>query len=331
MDTRQLKYFVAIVECGSFAEASRQLYIAQPALSQQIARLEDEIGAPLLIRSAKGVSPTSNGFALFRHAKFILRQLDHAVNLARQSTAEITGRVTLGLAPTTICQLGMPYFERMQEKYPGIMVNIVEGLSGHLQHMAGNGELDMAILFTNNAVVEWQCTPLLEEELFVILPSSSSLFSRQRDSITLAEIQELPLFLPSKGHGLRRRVEIEFERIGTALMPIAEIDSLPLLMSCLGQGLGATIKPNAAINVHGASHAKNWRCIEIEDADISRTNYLFSLPPQRASDALTVAHRELLALTQELVTSGRWTGVELIAQQGARAPAATSPAKKLSA
>lgn len=312
MDTRQLKYFVTIVECGSFAEASRQLYIAQPALSQQIARLEEEIGASVLIRSAKGVSPTSNGFALFRHAKFVLRQLEHALTLARQPTAEVTGRVCLGIAPTTACQIGMSFLERMQERYPGVLVNIVEGLSGHLQHMASNGELDMAILFTNNAVVDWQCTPLLEEELFVILPGGSSLFPRNRSTITLAEIRELPLFLPSKGHGLRRRIDIEFERLGIALMPVSEIDSLPMLMGCLAQGFGATIKPMSAINVHGTALAKNWRCLKISDAAISRTNYLLALPPQRASEALMLAHRELLALAHEHVSNGGWHGVELI-------------------
>ena len=73
MDMRQLRYFVQIVESGSLAKASRQLFIAQPALSQQMSRLEDEVGKPLFVRSSKGVSPTENGDALYHHAKFMLR------------------------------------------------------------------------------------------------------------------------------------------------------------------------------------------------------------------------------------------------------------------
>ena len=76
MDLRQLRYFTVIVESGSFAKASRQLYIAQPSLSQQVAKLEDEIGKQLLSRSSKGVVPTENGLALYHHARFILRQFD---------------------------------------------------------------------------------------------------------------------------------------------------------------------------------------------------------------------------------------------------------------
>ena len=101
MDMRQLKYFVQIVESGSLAKASRQLFIAQPALSQQMARLEHEVGKPLLVRSSRGVTPTENGEALYHHAKFMLRQMEQAVAVARQETAAVGGRVALGLAPTT--------------------------------------------------------------------------------------------------------------------------------------------------------------------------------------------------------------------------------------
>ena len=86
MDMRQLRYFVQIVESGSLAKASRQLFIAQPALSQQMARLEDEVGKPLLLRSSRGVVPTDNGEALYHHAKFMLRQMDQAVSVARQDS-----------------------------------------------------------------------------------------------------------------------------------------------------------------------------------------------------------------------------------------------------
>src|SRR5262245_39407565 len=123
MDMRQLRYFVQIVESGSLAKASRQLFIAQPALSQQMARLEEEVGKPLLVRSSRGVSPTDNGSALYHHATFMLRQLEQAVAVARQETAALSGRVTLGLAPTTNCQLGLPLIRHMKRKLPGVMLN----------------------------------------------------------------------------------------------------------------------------------------------------------------------------------------------------------------
>ena len=82
MDLRQLRYFTHIVESGSLSKASRQLFIAQPALSQQLSKLEDEVGKPLLKRSSRGVAPTENGLALYHHARFMLRQLEQAMSIA---------------------------------------------------------------------------------------------------------------------------------------------------------------------------------------------------------------------------------------------------------
>lgn len=317
MDMRQLRYFVQIVESGSLAKASRQLFIAQPALSQQMARLEDEVGKPLLVRSSKGVTPTENGSALYDHAKFMLRQLDQAVAVARQDTAALSGRVTLGLAPTTNSQLGLPLIRHLRQKLPGVMVNVVEGLSGHLEHMTRVGQLDLAILFGQKAAAELSVEPLLEEDLFVILPAASTLVPPGRTSLTLAEAAALPLILPSPGHGLRRRIAMEFDRANVVIDAVAEIDSLPLLMHCLADGMGVTIKPMAAI--HALDNPRHWRTLPISDGQLSRTNYLYALPPQKLSPVAAVVRDELRQLVVRLVESGQWQGVRLPAKADDRA------------
>jgi LysR family transcriptional regulator, regulatory protein for tcuABC len=310
MDMRQLRYFVQIVESGSLAKASRQLFIAQPALSQQMARLEDEVGRSLLVRSSRGVSPTENGEALYHHAKFMLRQLDQAVSVARQETAAVSGRVTLGLAPTTVCRLGLPLLQHLRCKYPGVRLNVVEGLSGHLEHMTRVGQLDLAVLFSQKAAAELTVEPLLEEELFVILPAGSTLVPAGRMSLTLKEVAALPLILPSPGHGLRRRIAIEFERVNLPIDAVAEIDSLPLLMHCVGEGIGATIKPMAAIHALGDT-PQRWRTLRIADAVMTRTNYLYALPPHKLSPCAAIVRDELRRVVRGLTESGEWQGVTL--------------------
>ncbi|WP_353233687.1 LysR substrate-binding domain-containing protein [Diaphorobacter ruginosibacter] len=310
MDMRQLRYFVQIVESGSLAKASRQLYIAQPALSQQMARLEDEVGRQLLVRSSRGVTPTENGEALYHHAKFMLRQLDQAIAVARHESSFVSGRVAIGLAPTTICQLGMPLMQHFRAKYPGVILNIVEGLSGHLEHMTRIGQLDLAILFRGNAAAELNVEEILDEELFVILPRDSALVSSGQDSLTLSEVAQLPLILPSPGHGLRRRITLEFERMNLTMDPVAEIDSLPLLMQCVGTGMGATIKPRAAVHALGGS-ASQWRCLRISDAKMSRGNYLYSLPAEKLSSCAALVCNELKMVVRQLVNDGAWEGVTL--------------------
>lgn len=322
MDLRQLRYFVQIVESGSLAKASRQLFIAQPALSQQMARLEDEIGKPLLLRSSRGVTPTENGEALYHHAKFMLRQLEQAVSVARQDTAALSGRVAVGLAPTTVCALGLPLIEHLRARLPGVVVNVIEGLSGHLEHMTRVGQLDLAVLFSPTAASELSVEPLLDEDLFVILSANSALVPAGRASLTLREVAALPLILPSPGHGLRRRIALEFERVSMPIDAVAEIDSLPLLMQCVGRGVGATIKPMAAVHALG-DQPERWRALRISDAPMMRPNYLYALPAAKLSPVAAVVRDELRRVVRQLITEGRWQGVSLPQQAEVLADAAT--------
>lgn len=327
MDMRQLRYFVQIVESGSLAKASRQLFIAQPALSQQMARLEDEVGKALFVRSSRGVSPTENGDALYHHAKFMLRQLEQAVGVARRERVAITGRVALGLAPTTVCRLGLPLVQHLREKYPGIVLNVVEALSGHLASMARADQLDLTVLFNHTGASDLTIEPLLDEELFVIVPQGSRLVAKNRTTLRLEDVAKLPLVLPSPEHGLRKRISVEFERINVQIDAVAEIDSLPLLMSCVAAGMGATIKPMAATLALGASPLR-WRCLGISGTPMTRANYLYTLPPHKRSNCVEIVRNELKHVVRRLVESGEWKGVTLpVEYRSPRAVAAEASAE----
>jgi LysR family transcriptional regulator, regulatory protein for tcuABC len=311
VDLRQLRYFVQIIDSGSLAKASRQLYIAQPALSQQIAKLEAEVGKPLLIRTSKGVTPTENGTALHHHARFMLRQLDQALSIARQEPGTVHGMVSVGLAATTVCAVGLPFMRRIREKYPGISLNIVEGMSGHLTQMMQLGQLDLSILFSRDAVPDLPSEPLVAEELFVMLPTSSELVAPRRIKLSVAETAQLPLILPTGIHGLRRRIATEFEQRNLSTRVVAEIDSLSLLMACVREGMGATIKPMSAALLEGEMR-KDWRTLAFSDASMKRQNFLFSVVPERLSPAAAAVRTELKETVKQLVQSGVWQGVELL-------------------
>jgi LysR family tcuABC transcriptional regulator len=311
VDLRQLRYFAQIVESGSLSKASRQLYIAQPALSQQVSKLEEEVGKPLLNRSSRGVAPTENGLALYHHARFMLRQLDQALSIARRESGAVQGMVSVGLPATTVSALGLPLVRRIRERYPNILLNVVEGMSGHLGQMMRLGQLDLAILFASDVALDMSVEPLLDEELFVLLPTHSTLIDPLRTSITIAEAAALPLILPTTTHGLRRRIAAEFEQRSLSARVVAEIDSLSLLMNCVYDGMGATIKPMAAVHLEG-ERGRKWRALSISDARMRRPNYLYSLAPERLSTAAALAAAELRDTARELIASGAWTGVETI-------------------
>lgn len=314
MDLRQLRYFAQIVESGSLSKASRQLLVAQPALSQHVSRLEAEVGRPLLNRSSKGVAPTANGLALYHHACFMLRQLDQALSIARKESGAVQGMVSLGLASTTLSALGLPLVRSVRERYPRILLNVVEGMSGHLGQMLRMSQLDLAVLFSADVARDFSVEPLLEEELFVMLPRHSTLVSPRRKSLTLAQAATLPLFLPTMGHGLRRRIAAELERRSLTAKIVGEFDSLALLMTVVHDGMGATIQPMAAIHLE-ERRGRQWRALSISDARLARRNYLYSLAPQRLSAAAAAVAAALKETASALMASRAWTGVRPVAAE----------------
>jgi len=317
MNIRQLRYFVQIVECGSFSKASRQLLVAQPALSQQLAKLEEQVGKPLLHRSSKGVRPTDNGQALYHHARFMLRQLDQAMSIARSEFGAVHGMVSVGLPATTIAALGLPLVRRVRERYPSILMNVVEGMSGHIGQMMRLGQLDLAVLFSNKIAPDLTVEPLLEEELFLIVPAHSDLVAPHRKSLTIAEASEIPLILPTGSHGLRQRIAAAFENRGLPTNVVAEIDSLSLLMNCVYDNMGATIKPMGAVIQEGP-RGRKWRYLSISDARLRRRNYLYSLPPERLSTAAAAVANEVKEMAHELVETRQWPGFEHISSGKSR-------------
>src|ERR1700759_1484677 len=97
MQFRQLRYFVKIIEAGSFSRAASVVHVAQPALSQQVAELEERLGVELLQRSARGVRPTAAGEILYKEAASILHQLDQLPGMVRSNDGAIEGTVGLGI------------------------------------------------------------------------------------------------------------------------------------------------------------------------------------------------------------------------------------------
>lgn len=131
MELRQLRYFVRIIETGSMGRAALDLDIGVSALSQQMARLENELAIRLLQRTSRGVMPTSAGLAFYSQAQLALRHADDAVLAARE--ARLSGHVSVGMAPSTASVLGVPFIHAMRESYADVRLHLVESLSGNLR------------------------------------------------------------------------------------------------------------------------------------------------------------------------------------------------------
>ncbi len=124
MNLRRLMYFIKIVDTGNMTQASELLHIAQPALSQQLATLESEFEAQLLVRTKRGMAPTEAGKALYRHAQIMLRQLEQAQSAVRNAGKSLSGLVTVGIVPGIAASaLALPLLKIVHHRHPAIMLN----------------------------------------------------------------------------------------------------------------------------------------------------------------------------------------------------------------
>ncbi|RYF66697.1 MAG: LysR family transcriptional regulator, partial [Comamonadaceae bacterium] len=244
MELRQLRYFVRVVELGSFSRAAADLGMVQSALSQQVARLEGELSARLLTRSAQGVAPTEAGLAFFREAQLTVRHADQAVRAAQD--ARLSGTVSIGLPPTVGSVLGVPLLSAMRKKYPDVRVHLVESLSGHLADLLNARQLDLAVLYGSHPGRRWSVTPLLEEKLFFIQSARHPMVSALTQRLALSQLDKVPLILPTPTHGLRLLLDAAFVRERVTPLVAGEIDSLGMLMDAVDAGIGGTLQPWSA-------------------------------------------------------------------------------------
>lgn len=310
MELRQLRYFVRIVELGSMSRAALHLDMVQSALSQQISRLESELSTRLLQRTPRGVIPTEAGQAFFHEAQLTLRHAEQAIHAAQQ--ARLSGAVSMGLSPTIASVLGMPLMRAMRERYPDVRLHMVSTLSGHLTSLLNARQLDLAILFDTHTARRWSVMPLLEEQLFLIQSRQQPVAPRieHAQPISLAQLQQVPLILPSGSHGLRSSVMASFTTAGFQSQMAMEIDSLPLLMEAVDAGMGATVQPWSAVALYKDA-AERFQWSQIADDTVKRKAALCSLSDDELSPAALAARVVLVDCARQLVKSGAWVGATL--------------------
>ena len=245
----------------------------------------------------------------------LLRHADQAVRAAQLS--RLTGAVSVGLASTTVAVLGLPLMRAMHERYPDVRLHMVEGMSGHLSALLNARELDLAVLFDarlqanpdTSASRLWQVQPLLSEDLFLI--------SRQADrerpaAMTLAELGDEPLILPTGPHGLRSTLDTAFAGAGIAPRVVLEVDSLAMVMAAVDAGLGSTLQPWAALGRYPDA-AQRFQCARLTDAPARRVNLLCTLSDDELSPAALAARVVLIDCVRTLVGEGRWFGATALA------------------
>ena len=304
MELRQLRYFVAIAKHGSFSRAAQFIYVAQSALSYQIAQLEESLGMRLFHRLARGVTLTEAGIAFLPQAVSILRQADDAKASLHSMVGHPTGKVTFGLSPSVCSVLALALLKTVREKLPGVSLELTEELTGTLAHHLQTGELDLAILIDDGELDPFVSIPLLTERLHLISRPPGPITAKRR-STPLERVLKLPLLLPTSKQGVRPLIERCARNKG--LSPpnvVTEINSIVILRSMLQAGIGHTIQSSMAFKQDIDSGI--LVSIPIEKPILSRTLTLCSPKAIPMSSAVAAVRDVAITLINSLVNSGVW-------------------------
>jgi LysR family nitrogen assimilation transcriptional regulator len=309
MELRQLRYFVAIVDHGSLSRAALVLHVAQPALTQQLRQLEEELGTQLLHRSAQGVLSTDAGKVFYEHAQAILKQVADAKSAVTQSAERPSGSVTLGLPHSISGALALPLLEAARAQYPEITLQLTEELTGNLAEQLKSGRVNLAVLFDDGQLTPFACTPLAEEEMRFICRADAT-FAQDKSSLTLAEALQTTLILPGLQHGVRPRIESVARAAGLAIQNVIEINSIAILKSAILADMGATILPVAPVQAE--IERGLMRSHPIHSPVISRTVVLCTSRNIPLTNAAAAVARLVEQVAARLCAEGSWQGATLL-------------------
>ena len=234
MEFRQLKHFVAIVETGSISAAARHLFLAQPAISASIKKLESELNMPLLHRRERGVSLTEAGQQFLQHAKQILQQAKDA-KLAMQAIEGLDqGEVEIGVPPMLGSYFFPPLLMAFKHQYPALTLNVIDSGTRRIRQKLLDGELELGVVADHDLPPEFESGKLMHEEMVVCMAADHPL--AEFDQIEYKDFLKHELILFGKGyyhHSLIEKISLEeMERPKIAFTS----NLLPLIKSVIRKG-----------------------------------------------------------------------------------------------
>lgn len=294
MDSRRLRYFVQIVDSGSITRAAALSGVAQPALSQQLAILENELKVKLLDRSVSGVTPTPAGRILYARAQAILRQFEDLREAVHREVKPLSGTVTLGMPPTMLSRFGLPLIERVCTQHPEMRLQMREEGSVVLNELLTSGKIELAIGATRPEG-ELIGEEVLTEPIVVMYPASMTI----PESATLADLAKLPWVMPRRPNAIRALIDAVFASSNLTPNVVVEIDSLYSAMESVRRGVG--VGPMTMSAMKDALEAGTLRARQLGDTPLMRSMYL----AHRRTPGLTPAAQFVYDILRDIAAETR--------------------------
>lgn len=306
MNLRQLEYLLAISETQSISQAAQRLGVAQPALGQQIRKLEQELDTLLLRRHSRGVETTDAGALLVTHAREILSHVQKAAAETKQYAKVPRGKVRVGITPVISALLATKIIRHVSKTAPELELGLVEEMSAVLTEWVAADRLNLALVFNvpQTQGIRWE--PILHEALYFVESPEGG--KENGGTITLAEVCRNRMVLPTEPHSIHARLQSTCEKRGLSLSIAYNVESVHMVRNLVLQNMGATVIPIGAVRediARGDLIAKR-----IVEPEVVRDLYLLSSARRPLSRSENFVRTFLLTLLRdEIKESEAWHSV----------------------
>lgn len=224
MELRQLQYFTVIFEEGSVTKAAQRLNVVQPALSQQVSKLEEEIGSQLFFRTPKGMVPTETGKEAYQLFSVVLRDLELARQKLDDNKGVVRGSVSLGVVSSVANNALGETLKSYNAKYPDVRVRTTGGYTTELTEMLRTSQLDLVVVNVPPHLKDPNIVDIVNENLALICATETKAIFE--GPVDLETINKLKLVIPSQRHGLRLIMDRAAEEANLSFDPMMEFDDL---------------------------------------------------------------------------------------------------------
>lgn len=301
---RQLRYFVEIARSGSLSRASSHLSVAQPALSQNLAALEEDLGARLFERHARGVALSAAGERLYERALVLLAAVDGLKDEVAGRDAAPAGPVRVSLAGSLSTVLVAPLLQQVAARYPAITLTVLEGVSSESRLQVESGQAQLALMPNPSELQGMGALPLLEERFVLI--GAPAVLEGSPPTWPLAEVLQRPLAQPDRAHDLRKVIEREAAAAGLAPDVRYELNSPAMLIAVVKAGLAVALVP--ATICEEALAAGSIVSREVVSPVLSRVQALVWREDRPLAPAAAAVRDTLVDVLAGLLAAGRLQG-----------------------
>jgi len=248
VEFHQLRYFVAVAEEGSFSRAAAKVRVAQPSLSQQIRKLEAEVGQPLFDRLPRSVVLTEAGRCLIEYARQILASVGDAQRCVDELKADVSGKLAVGAIPTIAPYVLPELVVTFHKHYPDVTLEIVEDVTERISRRVEAGELDVALASTCQQTPTLQRESIGSEPLLALVPEGDPL--AKQTVITLDDLKSQRFLLLHEMHCLSQQVHhlLESRRLRPEIALAGS--QLTTIANMVAADIGVSIVPQMMVKHH---------------------------------------------------------------------------------